>query len=325
MHFGSYTISVLLHLALALAIFYWPDPEPAVRLDRPIMQISLTMGAPGGDFKASSILGHEGNPSPKEMTSRPAPKQEAMKGTPVPREDVLTRVSEPRKDVTAKPEPPKESAVPVPEKTQEIKVEPKKNEEIEAPRKADQKEPPKETPKKPEEKPAPKQEAAKPAEPKPAEAKKTVRDPLAEALADAAKKSGNRGRSNRGKSALENALSDFEKNARGGGSGGGGGGEGAGPGGGGIYDVYLGQVILAVRPNWSMPNYSRQNLTVGVRVKLASDGKVLECYVEKSSGRAEVDASAVNAVIRTKVLPPPPTREQQDMIINFNTLEMGGR
>ena len=66
--------------------------------------------------------------------------------------------------------------------------------------------------------------------------------------------------------------------------GGGGGGEGDGPGGGGIYDVYMGQVILAVRPNWSMPTYSRANLSVQVNVKLDPNGKVLSCTVARSSG-----------------------------------------
>ena len=126
-----------------------------------------------------------------------------------------------------------------------------------------------------------------------------------------------------GKSSVAGALADFQKSA--GGAGGGGGGEGDGPGGGGIYDVYMGQVILAVRPNWSMPTYSRANLSVQVNVKLDPNGKVLSCTVARSSGRAEVDASAVNAVIRTKVLPAPPTPDQQELLLTFNTQEMMGR
>jgi colicin import membrane protein len=87
----------------------------------------------------------------------------------------------------------------------------------------------------------------------------------------------------------------------------------------------MGQVILAVRPNWSMPTYSRANLSVQVNVKLDPNGKVLSCTVARSSGRAEVDASAVNAVIRTKVLPAPPTPDQQELLLTFNTQEMMGR
>ena len=106
---------------------------------------------------------------------------------------------------------------------------------------------------------------------------------------------------------------------------GGGGGEGDGPGGGGIYDVYAAQVILAVQPNWSMPTYSRNNIVVQVRIKLDKQGRVLDCHIERSSGRPEFDASAVNAIIRTKTLPPPPTPAQQDLVISFNSLQMMGR
>ena len=148
---------------------------------------------------------------------------------------------------------------------------------------------------------------------------------LADALNDAKKKAGtSRGTKEKGgKSSVAGALADFQKSA--GGAGGGGGGEGDGPGGGGIYDVYMGQVILAVRPNWSMPTYSRANLSVQVNVKLDPNGKVLSCTVARSSGRAEVDASAVNAVIRTKVLPAPPTPDQQELLLTFTTQEMMGR
>jgi len=106
---------------------------------------------------------------------------------------------------------------------------------------------------------------------------------------------------------------------------GGGGGDGDGPGGGGIYDVYVAQVILAVQPNWSMPVYSRNNMVVQVRIKLDPNGKVLDCKVEKTSGRPEFDASAVNAVVRTGYLPAPPTPAQQDLLISFNSLQMLGR
>ena len=105
---------------------------------------------------------------------------------------------------------------------------------------------------------------------------------------------------------------------------GGGGGTGSGNGGGGIYDVYAAQVILAVQPNWSMPTYSRQNLVVQVRIKLDLAGTVMKVEIVESSGRADFDASAVNAVLRTKTLPKPPTKEQQDLIISFNSLELAG-
>ena len=57
--FGSYFFSILLHLALALLIFLWPS-SPPVRLDQPMMQISVNMGAPGGNRMASPVLGAQG-------------------------------------------------------------------------------------------------------------------------------------------------------------------------------------------------------------------------------------------------------------------------
>ncbi len=123
----------------------------------------------------------------------------------------------------------------------------------------------------------------------------------------------------KGGSALSNALAELQEMEMGGG-----GGTGSGNGGGGIYDVYAAQVILAVQPNWSMPTYSRQNLVVQVRIRLDISGTVLSAEIVEGSGRADFDASAVNAVLRTKVLPKPPTKEQQDLIISFNALELAG-
>ncbi len=50
----------------------------------------------------------------------------------------------------------------------------------------------------------------------------------------------------------------------------------------------------------------------------------MKVEIVESSGRADFDASAVNAVLRTKTLPKPPTKEQQDLIISFNSLELAG-
>ena len=61
--FGSYFFSILLHLALALLIFLWPS-SPPVKLDQPMMQISVNMGAPGGNRMASPVLGPQGKPMP---------------------------------------------------------------------------------------------------------------------------------------------------------------------------------------------------------------------------------------------------------------------
>lgn len=69
--FGSYFFSILLHLALALLIFLWPS-SPPVRLDQPMMQISVNMGAPGGNRMASPVLGPQGKPMPTKAAPQPA-------------------------------------------------------------------------------------------------------------------------------------------------------------------------------------------------------------------------------------------------------------
>ena len=327
--FGSYFVSIFLHIALALLIFLWPS-SPPVKLDQPMMQISVNMGAPGGNRMPSPVLGPQGKPTPKKADSQPVPEEQAASAVPVAREDTAQPKAEPKKESQPKPKPkpePKPDAVALAQKKEPKRPEPK-DDEADKPK-------PKEKPKddgkkdkKESSKDAKKTDdkATKPA--KQSDRKKDGVDPdkaLADALNDAKKKAGtSRGSKNKGgSSSVAGALADFQKSA--GGAGGGGAGEGDGPGGGGIYDVYMGQVILAVRPNWSMPTYSRQNLSVQVSVKLDRSGKVLSCTVARSSGRAEVDASAVNAVIRTKVLPAPPTPEQQDLLLTFNTQEMMGR
>ena len=327
--FGSYFFSFLLHIGLALVIFLWPSPPP-LKLDQPMMQISVNMGAPGGQRMASPVLGAQGRPAPTQASQKPAPAEEAKAAVPVAREDtVQPKKAEQKQESKPKPKPePKPDAVALAEKKTPPK--PKKDEEDDKTKdKPKEKTPAKDEAKDKKDAADDKRKAdANAKDSKPSDKKKDGVDPkdaLADALADASKKAGPRGNKDKGgKTSVAGALADFEKNA-GSGHGGGGAGEGDGPGGGGIYDVYMGQVILAVRPNWSMPTYSRQNLSVQVRVKLDTSGKVLDCSVARSSGRAEVDASAVNAIIRTKVLPPPPTPDQQDLLLTFNTQEMMGR
>ncbi len=176
-------------------------------------------------------------------------------------------------------------------------------------------------PKNPEKKPEPPKDIAQASKPEPKEKPKQEAKPQHKknnSISDALKAAQNEEKS-KASSALS-ALAELEQMNEAGG----GGGTGSGNGGGGIYDVYAAQVILAVQPNWSMPTYSRQNLVVQVRIKLDLAGTVMKVEIVESSGRADFDASAVNAVLRTKTLPKPPTKEQQDLIISFNSLELAG-
>ncbi|WP_300288734.1 cell envelope integrity protein TolA, partial [uncultured Desulfovibrio sp.] len=166
-----------------------------------------------------------------------------------------------------------------------------------------------------------KQEAPKKQE-KPAP-KKT--DPVAAALQQARKASSRAQSGDRG-NAIEQALAQAQRRA--GGNRGGGGGEGDGPGGGGLGDVYMGQVMLAVRPNWGFASAGRLNLACAVRVKVDMQGQVLQAVISQSSGNAQYDASAVNAIIRTGQageFPPPPSPEYMDLDLVFTFDELMGR
>ena len=300
MRISSLFISILLHLAVLAFILYVPL-RPPLDITRPVYQVSLVMGAPGGEKLPSPVLGARPPVTGKQVASTEAAAQPKAEPAPAPKPE---EAPAPAVAPESKPEPKPE---PKPEKKPEPKPE-----------------------KKPETKPA--------AKPEPKTEKKTDsgksqsksksqssgKDALADALADVRKQARSNSTGKGGGTSASRALADLEKQVGRTGVGGGGG-EGDGPGGGGIYDVYVAQVILAVQPNWSMPTYSRNNMVVQVRIKLDKQGNVLDCHIERSSGRPEFDASAVNAIIRTKTLPPPPTPAQQDLVISFNSQQMLGR
>ena len=329
MRIESIIFSLLLHGGILALMLFWPGEAP-VDLQRQSYQVSLVMGAPGGEELPSPVLGARPENASDSQPGRGAtlpdtqpeatPELPALPETP-PAPDAQPNlpapVEIPDRTPVAVPATPEPEAPKPEEKPEPKEIPPEKAPEVTAP----QKDPSKEEPKKadPQEK-EPKKEPPKPAEP-PREQKKPDkprRSALEDALADVRRET----RSSSGSSS--SASRALEELARETGIGGGGG-SGTGPGGGGIYDVYVAQVILAVQPNWSMPTYSRENLMVGVRIKLAPDGKVLDCRIEQGSGRPDFDASAINAVLRTKKLPPPPTPAQQELLISFNAQQLAGR
>ena len=324
MRLASYVLSLVLHATLFLAIFFWPT-KPLVRLDQAPVLISLVEGAPGGNRAPSPVLGPQGGPGSKIAPSMPAPPQKEV--APAVPDTVATPVAQPKEE-PRKPEPkpqpqpkePEPQATPIAEKKEppKPKPEPKKEEPKPEPKKEDKKpEPKKEEPKKE----APKAEAKKDDK---QPAKSTV-DPVKAALDKARAASSRENTPNKG-SSVERALAEAKRNA--GGFGGGGGGEGDGPGGGGLLDVYMGQVLMAVRANWQYASASRNPLVCAVRVHVDASGKVLQARIEQSSGNALYDTTAVNAVTRTGAsgqFPVPPEPSYQDLLLTFNSNEMMGR
>ena len=328
MPLASYVLSLCLHIGIILIIWLWPASKPLVYPEQPVM-ISLVDGAPGGNKEPSPILGPMGAKADGE--SAPAPAAKKAEVAQQEREETRAAPIKAPKDERPmkKEEPKKPELKPAPKQ----EVQPK--EKAISPKKKDIKEEPK---KKDEEKPKPQ---AKPQEQKQDQKQKTSgkdtkdsenkgaedKDAIASALNQARRKATSRtGSDSGGGSSVEQALAQARKNA--GGNRGGGGGEGSGPGGGGLHSVYLGQVMLAVRPNWGYASGSRANLQCTVHITVTAAGQVQTAQIVASSGNAQYDASCVNDIWRTSKagdFPPPPTPMYHELDIVFTLNEMRGR
>ena len=324
MRLASYVLSFSLHAAIFLLIWFWPS-RPPIKLDTPPVMISLVDGATGGNRTPSPILGHMGQPGDGPMApTPPAPKSEVAAPEraevkepkpvpPQPKQDAAAEVKKPEPKPEPKPQPkpePKEEANPIAQKKEE-KPKPKE-------------EPPKEQPKDQKKPEAPKADAKKDAK-ESKDAKSNV-DPVAAALQQARKATSRAESGDRG-NAVEQALAQAQRRA--GGNRGGGGGEGTGPGGGGLGDVYMGQVMLAVRPNWGFASAGRVNLRCIINVKVDGQGKLMQNpTVTHGSGNSQFDSSAVNAIVRTAQsgqFPPPPSADYSDLDLVFTLDELMGR
>ncbi len=319
MRLASYILSLCLHLAAFLLIWFWPA-SPPIRLDSMPVMISLVEGAPGGNRTPSPILGHMGEPGDGPLApTPPAPKNEIAAPA---REEIKepAPLPAPPREVTPikRPEPLKEPQKPAPVKEQATPIAQKKEEkpQKEKPKKEEKK--PAEKPKKQEKKEEPKKESPKKQAPK--------EDPVAAALKQARRKASSRADSGDRGNAIEQALAQAQRQA--GGNRGGGGGEGDGPGGGGLNNLYMGEVMLAVRPNWSFNSAQRVNLSCVVKIRVDMQGNVLQTEVRQSSGNALFDASAVNSVLNTSragEFPPPPSPEYTDLDLVFRYEELMAR
>ena len=323
MRLASYVLSFCLHAAIFLLIWFWPSSAP-IKLDTPPVMISLVEGATGGNRTPSPILGHMGQPGDGPLApTPPAPKAEVAAPERVEVKEPKPVPPQPKQDAVAvkKPEPkPEPKPQPKPEPKEDAKPIAQKKEDKPKPKEEPQKEAPKNQ-KKPE---PPKAEAKKDAK-ESKDAKSNV-DPVAAALQQARKASSRADSGDRG-NAVEQALAQAQRRA--GGNRGGGGGEGTGPGGGGLGDVYMGQVMLAVRPNWGFTSASRLNLRCIINIKVDAQGKLLQNpVVTHSSGNAQFDASAASAIVRTAnsgQFPPPPSADYGDLDLVFTLDELMGR
>ena len=328
MRLASYVLSFCLHATIFLLIWFWPS-RPPIKLDTPPVMISLVEGATGGNRTPSPILGHMGQPGDGPMApTPPAPKSEVAAPERAEVKEPKPVPPQPKQDAAAevkKPEPkPEPKPQPKPEPKEEAKPIAQKKEEKPKPKEEPPKEQPKEQPKDQKKPEAPKADAKKDAK-ESKDAKSNV-DPVAAALQQARKATSRAESGDRG-NAVEQALAQAQRRA--GGNRGGGGGEGTGPGGGGLGDVYMGQVMLAVRPNWGFASAGRVNLRCIINVKVDGQGKLMQNpTVTHGSGNSQFDSSAVNAIVRTAQsgqFPPPPSADYSDLDLVFTLDELMGR
>jgi TolA protein len=85
--------------------------------------------------------------------------------------------------------------------------------------------------------------------------------------------------------------------------------------------------VSIVKGRWTNV-VNRPGLVARVRFEIAPDGSVGSVRLEKSSGNAGYDSSAVRAVERASPLPAPPARYANDFrefAIDFHSEEQGGQ
>ncbi len=308
---SSFLLSLSLHALIVFMILFWPAPT-LLDLDNEVYQVSLVVGDMGGEGLASAVLGarpNEVQDAPDDTSLPSLPDAEQL----IPDEPIEQAIA-PLEDIDAvevlNPEleelPERESIVPEPELLPEPKPEPQPEPEPEPiPEPEPEPEPIPEPEPTPEPEPEPEPQPAPEPEPEPAPEPST---------SSTGGSSSNSGAASSALAALQSLVDSSSP-----GGVGGGGGTGSGPGGGGIYDVYMAQVMLVVQSAWSMPIYSREQLSAQVAVELDANGKILDTRIARSSGRADFDASAMNTLIRLGALPAPPNADLTSIVINFNS------
>ena len=71
--------------------------------------------------------------------------------------------------------------------------------------------------------------------------------------------------------------------------------------------IYGGQIQAAIQRHWNIPGeLARRNLTVQLGIRVDPSGKLLDVWIDKSSGISVFDESALRAVRATGDLPAPP-------------------
>jgi colicin import membrane protein len=73
-----------------------------------------------------------------------------------------------------------------------------------------------------------------------------------------------------------------------------------------LFDSYYGKITSQIRQEWVYPDTGEKNLEAVIAVKIARDGIVSVQGIEKSSGNALFDRSAMRALAKASPVAPPP-------------------
>lgn len=307
----SWVFSGLLHaIVIMAAMIVTVGDIPKIRLDVPVYELELfSMGEP--NLSPGPATPAKEMPGPAETSPKPVddPAKEVKMEDLLPRQKITPEVKpqpepKPKPEVKPKPEPKPKPEV-KPEPKPEAKPIPKENAKKETP------------------KPVPPKQETKP---KPVEKKAPKEDNLAKALKEARAEAGKSSvkpkpsSTSKGASSAAKEIAALRRQAGGARGGGGGGSGGASS----ALSVYAQIVEKLIKSNWRFPvALTKERLIAVIEVKISPDGKILSSRLVKSSGRPDLDSSALRAISDTDSLPAPPSRAISQIILNFNTQDTG--
>ncbi len=293
--FASLTLTVLVHVGLALFLFFgvnWQSKPPAS------LEVELVSAPPSRPAPQTEPAPE---PKPEPPKPKPEPKPEPVP-KPVPTPEPPKPVVKPEiatKAPEKKPEPPKPEPKPEPKKPEPKKPEPPKPE----PKKPEPPKPePKPEPKKPEPKPEPKKPEPK-VEPKKPEPPKPVVPPKDDYMAKLLEQESDRAKVEgmmRGEAAR--AASARTK---------------------GEIDAYQNAIRTKVRGNLLSPPGLSGNPEAVFEVDQLPSGEVLVIRLKRSSGIPALDDAIERAIRRSSPLPLPAQRElfQRTLELKFRPLD----
>lgn len=73
-----------------------------------------------------------------------------------------------------------------------------------------------------------------------------------------------------------------------------------------LFDQYYTKIRKEIWQQWAFPDFGQKDLEAIIAIRIMKDGTVSIQNIEKSSGNAFFDKSAIKAITKASPLPPPP-------------------